>query len=74
MQFKDRIFLELFLRNENFNHVYSREYYDLVQYLGDLGGLLDVVLVFGWILTSFFSFRLFQSALVSSTYKLQKYN
>ena len=39
--------------------------YDILQYLGDLGGLLDIVLLIGAFLTSMFVGKLFTGALIS---------
>ena len=57
-------YLELFLRAESFERMYKLEYYDLLSYLGDLGGLLDVILIIGCILSGFIASRMFQAALV----------
>ena len=63
----------MFIRAENFHRLYTREYYDMLTYLGDLGGLMDVVLLFCWFISGLFATRLFQAALVNSTYKVQEY-
>ena len=52
---------------------YKRIGYDLLTFLGDVGGLLDIVLVMGHMLTMFFAARLFQGALVGEAYKIQNY-
>ena len=63
----------MFLRAENFHRLYTREYYDMLTYLGDLGGLMDVALLFCWFISGLFATRLFQAALVNSAYKVQEY-
>ena len=51
--------IETYFRVERFNRVYIREDYDLLTYLGDLGGLLDIVLVLGMMLSCLFTSRMF---------------
>ena len=45
----------------------------MLTYFGDLGGLLDFVIWFGWGLSTFFVSRLFAADLVSQAYRVQKY-
>ena len=45
----------------------------MLTYLGDLGGLLDVLFVVGSILTSAVTSKLFIAALIGSTYSIQAY-
>ena len=42
-------------------------------YLGDLGGLLDFIMYFGFTLSSLFVSRLFHAALVKQAYRIQSY-
>ena len=62
--------VKVYLRVDNFRHQYIHEAYDLLTYLGDLGGILDVVLVVGMIVSGTFTSRVFQAAIVNSTYKI----
>ena len=64
---KDRKYLTLFLRADNEKRLYKREGYDVLTYLGDLGGLADVLLIAGSILTGLFSAKMFQVALINSS-------
>ena len=50
-----------------------REDYALLQFLGDIGGLLDFVLLFGWALSHKFVSRIFEGALIERVYRLQNY-
>lgn len=45
----------------------------MLTYFGDLGGLLDFVLGFGWLISTVFVSRLFQAALVKKAYRVQRY-
>ena len=58
---------------DNKKFFYKRIEYDLLTYLGDIGGLIDVVMVFGRLITYIFVTRLFHAALVEKAYRLQKY-
>lgn len=52
---------------------YKREGYDLLTYLGDLGGLFDIVFILGSIITSFLTTKLFTATLISQLYRIQNY-
>ena len=41
----------------------------LLQYFGDLGGLLEIVMLIGWALSFAFVSRLFYADLVEHTYR-----
>ena len=60
----DRSYFKFYLRAESVQSYYKREEYDLLQYFGDLGGLLEIVMVVGWYLSFAMVSRLFQAALV----------
>ena len=67
---EDRRYVILYLRqNESVRH-YKREEYDILTLLGDLGGLLDIVLLTGVAISSPFVVRLFQAAIVSNNYRI----
>ena len=53
--------------------MYSLDYYDILSYLGDSGGILKVILASGFVLSGLFASRIFSAAIVKETYKLQKY-
>ena len=69
----DRTYLSLFFRAENQSRQYKRVGYDVLTYLGDLGGLLDFVLMFGFLFTSCFATKLFSAALIGQVYRIQRY-
>lgn len=70
----EREYLSIYLRADSEKKLYKRVGYDILSYLGDLGGLLDVVMVVGQICTSVFVGRLFQAALIQSAYRIQSYD
>ena len=45
----------------------------MLTFLGDVGGLFDIVMLMGSTLTMVFAARLFQGALVGEAYKVQNY-
>ena len=57
-------YIEINLRAASIKRVYKREVVDVLTYLGDLGGLLDVLLVVGQMLTSIVASKLFTAALI----------
>ena len=52
---EERSYLKIFFRAESKRNVYTREGYDLLTFLGDLGGLADIVVLIGSSLTALFS-------------------
>ena len=46
-QVNRRSYIEIQLRASNIKRVYKREVVDILTYLGDLGGLIDILLVIG---------------------------
>ena len=70
---KDKEYLSIFFRADLMSKFYKREDYDILEYLGDIGGLLDIVLIFGYAFSHSFVQRLFQAALVEKVYRLQHY-
>ena len=72
-QHSDREYIEVFLRQDSERRIYRREDYDTITYLGDLGGLFEIVRAFGMVITSPFVARLFYAALVSNVYLIQSY-
>ena len=66
----DRTYLSIYFRLDSRRKLYRREDYDLLTYLGDIGGLLDVILLLGWSTSTVFVSRLFQGAIVGRVYRL----
>lgn len=64
--------MSIFLRAESIQKLYRRTDYEILTYLGDLGGLIDVVVIFFYFLAQPFVRRIFQAQLVSKAYRLQK--
>ena len=62
--------MRIFFLADNKQMLYAREDYSLLVYLGDIGGLLDFVLIFGWALSHKFVLRLLHAAIVGRVYRL----
>ena len=67
---KDKNYVNIYFRQDDRQMLYKREEYDMLTYLGDLGGLLDIVLLLGVAITSIFVSRLFQAAIVKQAYRV----
>ena len=61
---QDRLYISIYLRQDEMQKIYKREEYDLLTYLGDMGGLLDIILVVGAAISSSVVSRLFFASLV----------
>ena len=66
-------YIKIYFRADSKSKQYKREDYQLLDYLGDLGGLLDFVILFCWAMSHVFVKRLFHAALVTAVYRLQKF-
>ena len=56
---KDKQYIKVYLRADQKTVYFKKEDYDVLTFFSDLGGLIDVVLLFGWFITSIFTTRLF---------------
>ena len=70
----ERKYFKFYIRSDQIKNNYKREEYDLLQYFGDIGGLLEIVTLVGWYMSFALVSRLFQAALVESTYRKQEYS
>ena len=69
----EKEYLGIFFRAENEHRVYKRIAYDILTYLGDLGGLMDILFAIGGLCTGIFASKLFQAALIRQAYRVQSY-
>ena len=67
---KDREYVTLYLRPVASSKLYQREEYDLLTYFGEMGGLIEFFVFFGWIITHFFVSRLLLADLVKQVYRV----
>lgn len=71
---EDREYAKFFLRADSLTKKYSRENYSILEYLGDLGGLLDILNVVGMILTSVIIDKLWFGQLIREVYYIHGYS
>lgn len=50
-------------------HIYKKENYDILTFVGDVGGLIDFVLLMGWAVTTALVSRMHDAAMVRDTYR-----
>lgn len=74
LKVEEREYLNIYLRADNGRRLYKRQVDDMLTYMGDLGGLLDVLLVLGWAGTALFGSKLFRASLIGQAYHVQSYN
>ena len=73
VQIQNKEYVNIYLRSDSESNFYKKESCDFLQYLGDLGGLIDIVLLLGTFLTSFLSNKGYISALIGQAYLVQEY-
>ena len=59
-----RTYIAIYFRAENAKNFYTREGYDLLTFLGDLGGLFDVIFLVGASMTSVFAGKMMKIAMI----------
>ena len=69
----DVSFSDFYLRAASKKRVYSLDPYKILDLLGDMGGLLDIVLAFGVLVTLNVVKRAFDRSLLSDAYQVQGY-
>lgn len=61
--------ISLYLRYDKEYFIYNRQVYALLQYLGDVGGLQQMIYLAGLMIVSYFRQRLFDSSLMKEMYQ-----
>ena len=67
----DKEYLRIFMRHFPVHRIYRLEGYDVLTYLGDLGGLFEIAFSLGKLLSAMFIGNFFQVALIRAAYKIQ---
>ena len=62
------------MRSESTDWYYKRETYDLLAYIGDVGGIHQLLWLIGGLLIGFLVDRKFNARLVKELYKVQQYS
>ena len=63
-----------YFRVSSRTRLYTRKQYTALAYLGDLGGLIDIIWVLGACITAGLTRNVLQAALIQDSYQIQKYN
>ncbi|TNV83870.1 hypothetical protein FGO68_gene6300 [Halteria grandinella] len=65
------LLITVFLRYDNKYFSYNRQVYSILEYLGDIGGLQQMLYLIGLMLISYFTRRLFVSNLLTEMYQVK---
>ena len=69
----EKTYATLYIRADHTSRNHTRQTYRLIEYLGDIGGLIQIILIAGSFLVGFIIERQFNAAMVSETYQIQRY-
>ena len=70
----ERIYSSMYFKAASKKRMYSMEPYKILTLLGDMGGLLDIIMAFGVLITISFVKRAFARSLLSDAYQVQSYS
>lgn len=71
---KDQVYAAFYFRQDETTRNYVRRTYDILDYLGDLGGIFELVWLVFSLSIGFLIARQFNAKLVSDLYKVQEYS
>ena len=71
---KSRPLFTFYLRVSPSTRLYTRWQYSIMAYLGDLGGLIDIIQLVGLLLTTFLTRNVLEAAMITDSYQIQKFN
>ena len=63
-------YLSIYFRTHPVKKIYNRSVGSLLEFLGDMGGLVEIILLFFSGIMSFIVARDFRAAMISDTYKV----
>ena len=66
----EKSYFKLFFRADDKYNLYKLERYDLLTYLGDIGGLADITIMISGFLSIIFGRKILQAALTNSVFKI----
>jgi hypothetical protein len=70
---KDRYIATVYLRYDGLYNIYSRQIYSVTAFLGDIGGMFQSIYFLGFLMVSFFTHRLFISAILKQLYQIKDF-
>lgn len=72
--YAERNYYSVYFRADNNSREYRRETYSLLEYFGDLGGLIDMLLILFTFFVNQLIERQFNAAILGKTFQVQDYN
>ena len=73
MSAKDKNYINIFLAADNKLRIYKREVTKIMDFLGDIGGIIEIVLAIGLLVTSAFVTRSMNAEMIKEAYTVQRY-
>ena len=68
-----QVYSTMYFRTAPTKRVYSKDPYKVLNLLGDMGGLLDIIMAFGVLITIGYVKRAFARSLLGDAYQVQSY-
>ena len=69
-----KVYSSMYFRTAPTKRVYSKDPYKVLNLLGDMGGLLDIIMAFGVLITIGYVKRAFARSLLGDAYQVQSYS
>ena len=69
-----KVYSTMYFRTAPTKRVYSKDPYKVLNLLGDMGGLLDIIFAFGVLITIGYVKRAFARSLLGDAYQVQRYS
>jgi hypothetical protein len=73
VEVKDNYLVGMYLRYDKSSDEYTRKIYSLLDFLGDIGGFKETVIIFGQFVIGFVVERLFFAKIMKNIYQTRKY-
>ena len=70
---KDRRYISIYLRADNKLRIYKREVQTIMDFLGDIGGIIEIVFTIGFLTTAAFVTRSMNAEMIKEAYHIQRY-
>ena len=68
------IVFKMYLRLDPVKNMHIRSVQSMLEFLGDMGGLIQIVFLVSWGIVAVLLERNFKAAIISDTFKVQKYH
>ena len=67
---KDRVYISIYLRSDSIYRVHKRSAETLMDYLGDVGGVLEIITLIGFFMITPFIERSLKSDMINEVYQV----